>query len=161
MPDLHPSVRATYDSARTGPRYWTTVTVNDYPIEFRNPLPDPFARTKVTVSWADTLRALIRGRHVVVEVTIGAHVAESDVIWLRELIRAERPMVGIEAPADGTQVELVAACCDMHNIHCEPPSELCCGRCTEVGHGIFGHTDGTACVLDAQGDVVKRGGEGS
>lgn len=72
MPDLHPSVRATYDSAQTGPRYWATVTVNGYPIEFRNPLPDPFARTKVTVSWADTLRALIRGRHVVVEVTIGA-----------------------------------------------------------------------------------------
>jgi hypothetical protein len=26
-------------------------------------------------------------------------------------------------------------CCDSHNQHCEPPSELCCERCTEATHG--------------------------
>lgn len=42
-------------------------------------------------------------------------------------------------------------CCDMHNAHCEPPSELCCGSCTEVAHDMFPtpHADGSACVLDA------------
>jgi hypothetical protein len=26
-------------------------------------------------------------------------------------------------------------CCSMHNRNCEPPSELCCERCTEYHHG--------------------------
>ena len=49
-------------------------------------------------------------------------------------------------------------CCDMHNAHCEPPSELCCGDCTEIHHGMHScgdvsglvagsHHDGSACVL--------------
>lgn len=40
-------------------------------------------------------------------------------------------------------------CCDMHNIHCEPPSELCCWRCTEASHDTFPirHADGSRCVL--------------
>lgn len=43
------------------------------------------------------------------------------------------------------------ACCDMHNQHCEAPSELCCVRCTEAAHvGLFPHSDGSACVLDRQ-----------
>ena len=36
-------------------------------------------------------------------------------------------------------------CCDMHNEHCEPPSELCCDGCTEIGHPE--HRDGGTCVL--------------
>lgn len=36
-------------------------------------------------------------------------------------------------------------CCDMHNEHCEPPSELCCLRCTEAQHPE--HADGRKCVL--------------
>ena len=41
-------------------------------------------------------------------------------------------------------------CGDMHNTHCEPPSELCCWHCTEAGHDSFPvpHADGSACVLD-------------
>ena len=34
-------------------------------------------------------------------------------------------------------------CCDLHGRNCEPPSELCCGGCTEVQHP--GHTDGSIC----------------
>jgi hypothetical protein len=36
-------------------------------------------------------------------------------------------------------------CCDMHNEHCEPSSDLCCHECTEVGHPA--HADRRACVL--------------
>jgi hypothetical protein len=71
MSDLHPSVRATYDSRETGPRYWQTTTVNDRPIAFRQPIPDPFARTTVTLGVRDLLVGLLR-RRLVVEVTIGA-----------------------------------------------------------------------------------------
>lgn len=41
-------------------------------------------------------------------------------------------------------------CCDMHNRHCEPPSELCCAGCTEAAHDTFPirHADGSRCVLD-------------
>lgn len=48
-------------------------------------------------------------------------------------------------------------CCDMHNEHCEPPSELCCNLCPEFHHGLHGcgpdkrtmtsHHDGSVCVL--------------
>lgn len=45
-----------------------------------------------------------------------------------------------------------APCCDMHNVHCEPPSDLCCRRCTEAGHDTFPirHADGAPCVLPGQ-----------
>lgn len=45
-------------------------------------------------------------------------------------------------------------CCSMHNQHCEPPGDLCCGSCTEVHHGgwvddrgvtRFGHLAGETC----------------
>jgi hypothetical protein len=49
-------------------------------------------------------------------------------------------------------------CCDMHNEHCEPPSELCCEECTEFHHGLhrcderkpfaLSHHDGSQCVLE-------------
>jgi hypothetical protein len=60
-------------------------------------------------------------------------------------------------------------CCDMHNRNCEPPSELCCGECTEIHHGIHAdppnfdrtlgrHHDGSVCIdpdLSAQaGDLL-------
>lgn len=38
-------------------------------------------------------------------------------------------------------------CCDLHNVHCETPSELCCIDCTEVDHPR--HRPGQVCVLDA------------
>lgn len=36
-------------------------------------------------------------------------------------------------------------CCDLHNRNCEPPSELCCWRCTESQHPW--HADGSECAL--------------
>lgn len=39
-----------------------------------------------------------------------------------------------------------APCCDLHNQHCEPPSELCCHRCTEVEHPA--HPRGVRCALE-------------
>ncbi len=37
-------------------------------------------------------------------------------------------------------------CCDLHNQHCEPPSDLCCYGCAEVGHPR--HPVGIPCVLE-------------
>jgi hypothetical protein len=67
--DLRPSIRATYDSRETGPRYHVTVTVDDRPWVFRDPIPDPFARTTVRLTRWDLLRSLLHGMRV--EVTIG------------------------------------------------------------------------------------------
>lgn len=36
-------------------------------------------------------------------------------------------------------------CCARHNTRCEPPSELCCDRCSEAAHPH--HADGSTCVL--------------
>lgn len=51
-------------------------------------------------------------------------------------------------------------CCDLHNRNCEPPSELCCERCTEGAHP--GHRDGTACIapdLSGNGTPPGQGGD--
>ena len=45
------------------------------------------------------------------------------------------------------------ACCDLHGIHCEPPSELCCHACTEAAHPE--HPPGVRCVLDASDDTPR------
>lgn len=70
MRDLHPSVRATYNSTETGPRYYVTSTINGRPVAFREPIGDPFVRHTVHVSLLDMLRGLFRGR-LAVEVTVG------------------------------------------------------------------------------------------
>jgi hypothetical protein len=36
-------------------------------------------------------------------------------------------------------------CCDLHGVHCEPPSELCCQGCGEALHPE--HAAGIFCVL--------------
>lgn len=40
----------------------------------------------------------------------------------------------------------VGLCCDLHGVHCEPPAELCCTKCTEAAHPR--HPRGAACVLN-------------
>lgn len=52
-----------------------------------------------------------------------------------------------------------APCCDLHGRNCEPPSELCCWRCSEASHDMFPirHGDGTVCVLEEQGDHEPLG----
>jgi hypothetical protein len=70
--DLKPSVRATYDSRVTGPRYHVTTSINGKTLNFREPVPDPFVRATVEVrSWRDLLLGLFR-RRLVVEVTVSA-----------------------------------------------------------------------------------------
>lgn len=51
--------------------------------------------------------------------------------------------LGWTPPAEPTTAQIVR-CCDMHNRHCEPPSELCCHECTEVDHPR--HPEGIACT---------------
>ncbi|MEV1013863.1 hypothetical protein AB0I89_24220 [Micromonospora sp. NPDC049801] len=51
--------------------------------------------------------------------------------------RANRALLG----------EWVEPCCDLHNVHCEPPSELCCYQCAEAAHPE--HPRGVRCVLEA------------
>lgn len=65
------SIRATYDSRETGPRYHVTTTVNGRLVgKFMSPIEDPFVRQTVTVGWPDLLRGLLR-RSLEVVVTVG------------------------------------------------------------------------------------------
>lgn len=50
---------------------------------------------------------------------------------------------------------MTGLCCDSHNVHCEPPSELCCHDCSEVAHDSFPirHADGARCVLDPPEEI--------
>jgi hypothetical protein len=68
---IHDSVRATYDSRETGPRYHVTATVDGRPVSWRHRIPDPFVRQTVRVGWWDLLRGLLCCRSVVVEVMVG------------------------------------------------------------------------------------------
>jgi len=45
-------------------------------------------------------------------------------------------------------------CCDMHNSHCEPPSDLCCHACGEAHHPE--HAAGVVCVLAPTREQVVR-----
>lgn len=71
MGDLINSVKATYDSRETGPRYHVTTRINGRTLTFQEPAPDPFARTTVVVSWRDALRGLLLRGRLVVEVLVG------------------------------------------------------------------------------------------
>lgn len=72
MADLKPSVRATYDSRETGPRYWVTTTIDDKPVEFRRPLDDPFVRKTVNLEWRPVKWLPWPRLRAKVEVTVGA-----------------------------------------------------------------------------------------
>lgn len=57
---------------------------------------------------------------------------------------ADRAASEIEGrPAAGS-----ARCCELHNSHCEPPSELCCHGCSEARHPE--HPPGVVCVPEQQ-----------
>ncbi|MFJ1539215.1 hypothetical protein ACIODS_11800 [Micromonospora chalcea] len=45
-------------------------------------------------------------------------------------------------------------CCDLHNQHCEPPSDLCCPHCTEASHPE--HRNGERCVLNSSPATDRR-----
>jgi hypothetical protein len=82
--DLRPSVRATYDSRESGRRYWVTTEIGDRTVTFREPVDDPFVRTRVRVGWVDLVRGLVRG-HLTVTVAVGGdrHIVD-DVLELDE-----------------------------------------------------------------------------
>lgn len=69
-PRLRRSIKPTYDSRETGPRYHVTTRVDSKTIGFQQPITDPFVRQTVTVGWPDLLRALLR-RRMTVEVIVG------------------------------------------------------------------------------------------
>ncbi len=53
-------------------------------------------------------------------------------------------------PGPGSdEIARIEPCCDMHNLHCEPPGDLCCERCAEAAHDSFPvrHADGSVCIL--------------
>lgn len=67
----------------------------------------------------------------------------------RELTDAEKALYRGKAIEVGGMVRpTVISCCDLHNQHCEPPSELCCRSCTEAEHPA--HPHGVQCVLDTR-----------
>jgi hypothetical protein len=81
---MKPSIRATYDSRETGPRYHVTTRVNGRTIAFQAPVADPFVRQTVRLGIDDLLRALFR-RRLVVEVIVGGDVEIcNDVLELDE-----------------------------------------------------------------------------
>ena len=70
MNDLTASVRPTYDSRDTGPRYHVTTAIDGRTLAFRAPVADPFVRQNVVVGVRDLLRGLLRGR-LLVQITVG------------------------------------------------------------------------------------------
>jgi hypothetical protein len=49
----------------------------------------------------------------------------------------------------GREVRALSACCDLHGLNCEPPSELCCDACSETRHPD--HPPGVMCVVPFPG----------
>lgn len=43
-------------------------------------------------------------------------------------------------------VPVTRRCCEMHNINCEPPGDLCCDDCGELNH--YRGLEHSPCVLD-------------
>jgi hypothetical protein len=82
---LSPSVRATYDSRKTGPRYWVTTSIDGKPVEFQRPLDDPFVRKTVNIEWRPIAWLPWPRLRVSVEVTVGGDVeVMNDVLELDE-----------------------------------------------------------------------------
>lgn len=81
------SIQPTYDSRKTGPRYYVTTQIDDRTIEFQKPIADPFVRQTVHIGTRDLLRGLLR-RHLTVVVNVGGDrdvvedVMELDNNWL-------------------------------------------------------------------------------
>ena len=47
---------------------------------------------------------------------------------------APGPCQEVPGAAEPAQDGTAPCCCPLHGRNCEPPSELCCERCTEAGH---------------------------
>jgi hypothetical protein len=78
------SIRPTYDSRETGPRFHVTTQIGDRTVVFQRPVDDPFVRHAVTLGWPDLLRGLFRRRLVVTVIVAGDKDIEDDVLELDE-----------------------------------------------------------------------------
>lgn len=76
------SIRPTYDSRETGPRYHVTVRVNSRTLVLRHRTPDPFVNQRVIVGWRDLLTSLLRRRAVVEVIVDGDRDVIEDVLDL-------------------------------------------------------------------------------
>ena len=76
------SIRATYDSRETGPRFHVTTRIDDRTITFQDPIADPFVHTKVAVGWPHLIRGLLRGRLTVAVIVGGDRDIVNDVLEL-------------------------------------------------------------------------------
>jgi hypothetical protein len=71
------SIRATYDSRQTGPRYRYSTTVGNRVIDYQKPVDDPFIYTAISIGWRDLLAGLMRGR---CQVTVNVGGADPEII---------------------------------------------------------------------------------
>jgi len=78
------SIRPTYDSRETGPRFHVTTQVGDRTVGFQRAVDDPFVRHTVTIGWPDLLRGLFHRRLVVTVIIGGDKDIEDDVLELDE-----------------------------------------------------------------------------
>ena len=76
------SLQPTYDSRVTGPAYSVTYRVNGKTLTFRELVPDPFIRGRVTVGWWDILRGLVRGSLTVEMIVEASQYRMDDVLEL-------------------------------------------------------------------------------
>jgi hypothetical protein len=77
------SIRPTYDSRETGPRYHVSVRLNGKTLLFQRPVDDPFVSQKVTITWAGLIRSALRFRPLVAEILVGGdREAVNDVLEL-------------------------------------------------------------------------------
>lgn len=84
-----PESRAVYDSRETGYAFNVTYRLGDRTITFQEPIPDPFGRFTLNVSWRDRLKSLLR-RDMPVTVLVGAdHVVIEAVLELDANYRGE------------------------------------------------------------------------
>lgn len=79
------SIRPTYDSRETGPRYHVTGRINGKTILFQHPIDDPFISQSVMITWPGLLRSLLRFRRLTVEIIVGGDIGViNDVMELDE-----------------------------------------------------------------------------
>jgi len=108
------------------------------------------AAAEGTVTW----------RHILAEEVAEAHACADTAALRAELVQVAAVAVNWIEAIDRRTTTAVR-CCEMHNQHCEPPSELCCEHCTEATHGMWvqtptgmwpaSHADGSTCVLTEEG----------
>jgi hypothetical protein len=81
---IRQSIRSTYDSRETGPRFHVTYMVNDKTITFQQPIEDPFVHGTVRINRRDLFKGWLRGRLEVSMHVSGDRDIKDDVLELDE-----------------------------------------------------------------------------